>query len=111
MARVMGARVDVPRVSDGVVQRVLEKLLVLDGERLSYRALDVEQIGSVYETMMGFELKVATGRSIALRPRKAGGAPVVVDLEALLEVEASERAGWLRDQDVEGVTGAALQAL
>ena len=44
----------------GPIYRALEKLLVLDGERLSYRALDVEQIGSVYETMMGFRLELAT---------------------------------------------------
>ena len=40
-------RVRAPRISDGVIYRVLEKLLVLDGERISYRTLDVEQIGSV----------------------------------------------------------------
>ncbi len=34
-------------VPDGTIYRALEKLLVLDGERISYRALDVEQIGSV----------------------------------------------------------------
>ena len=45
---------------DGTIYRALEKLLVLDGERISYRALDVEQIGSVYETMMGFRLETAT---------------------------------------------------
>ena len=47
-------RVRPPLVSDGAVYRVLEKLLVLDGDRISYRTLDVEQIGSVYETIMGF---------------------------------------------------------
>jgi hypothetical protein len=62
--------VHLPRVSDGVVFRVLNNLLILDGERLSYRTLDVEQIGSVYETMMGFDLEVAEGRSIALKPKK-----------------------------------------
>ena len=50
-----GQAADLPRVPDGTIHRVLEKLLVLDGERISYRALDVEQIGSVYETMMGFQ--------------------------------------------------------
>ena len=40
---------------------MLQNLLILDGERLSYRTLDVEQIGSVYETMMGFNLEVAAG--------------------------------------------------
>ena len=57
-----------PCISDGVIFRVLSNLLILDGERLSYRTLDVEQIGSVYETIMGFELEVARGRSIALKP-------------------------------------------
>ena len=47
------------RVPDGTVYRALEKLLVLDGERISYRALDVEQIGSVYETMIGFRLQTS----------------------------------------------------
>ena len=31
-------------IADGVIYRVLENLLILDGERLSYRTLDVEQI-------------------------------------------------------------------
>jgi hypothetical protein len=64
--RVRGERIDAPLVSDGVVWRVLQNLLVLDGERLSYRSLDVEQIGSVYETMMGFRLEIAAGHSLAL---------------------------------------------
>ena len=54
-------RIEPPLVPDGTIYRALEKLLVLDGERISYRALDVEQIGSVYETMMGFRLEPATG--------------------------------------------------
>ena len=77
-------RVLPPLVSDGTVYRVLEKLLVLDGERLSYRTLDVEQIGSVYETIMGFRLETATGRSVAIKPAKKLGAPDTVDLDALL---------------------------
>jgi hypothetical protein len=51
-----------------VLWRVLQGLLILDGERLSYRTLDVEQIGSVYESMMGFKLERAHGPSIAVRP-------------------------------------------
>ena len=66
--RVTGERIVPPKLADGVVYRVLAKLLILDGERLSYSALDVEQIGSVYEAMMGFELIVASGPSIGLRP-------------------------------------------
>jgi hypothetical protein len=78
------ARIDPPLVPDGTIYRAFEKLLVLDGERISYRALDVEQIGSVYQTMMGFRLETATGRSIAIKAQKKYGAPTTIDLEALL---------------------------
>src|SRR5581483_8738936 len=60
--------------------------------------LDVEQIGSVYETMMGFRLETATGRSVAIRPQKKHGAPAAVDLEALLAEPAAKRAKWLQER-------------
>ncbi|MBK8257903.1 MAG: N-6 DNA methylase [Polyangiaceae bacterium] len=91
--RVMDQRFSPPRVSDGVIWRVLESLLMLGGERLSYRALDVEQIGSVYESMMGFDVRSLPGRSIAVRPKN-----VVVDLDALLQTPAAKRAAWLKEQ-------------
>jgi hypothetical protein len=99
----MGARqitegIEPPLVPDGTIFRALEKLLVLDGERISYRALDVEQIGSVYETMMGFRLETATGRSVAIKAAKKHGAPATVDLEALLAVPAAKREKWLQDR-------------
>lgn len=84
-----------PLVSDGCVYRVLEKLLVLKGERLSYRTLDVEQIGSVYETMMGFRMTVAAGASIALKPKKKGGAPIGLDLDAVLAEKPADRAKYI----------------
>ncbi len=84
-------RVDPPLVPDGTIYRALEKLLVLDGERISYRALDVEEIGSVYQGMMGFRLQTATGRSIAVKASKKWSAPTTVDLEALLALKANER--------------------
>ncbi len=90
-------RLEPPLVPDGTIYRVLEKLLVLDGERLSYRALDVEQIGSVYETMMGFRLEQATGRSIAIKAQKSFGAPTAVNLEALLGLAGDKRSKWLQD--------------
>lgn len=87
----------VPRVSDGVVYRVLQNLLILGGERLSYRTLDVEEIGSVYETMIGFTMQVAKGRSLATKPKKSHGAPAIVNLEELLQVKSAERAKWLKE--------------
>jgi hypothetical protein len=91
-------RIEPPLVPDGTIYRALEKLLVLDGERLSYRALDVEQIGSVYETMMGFRLETAAGRSVAVKAQKKYGAPTALDLEALLASPAKERAKVLQDR-------------
>jgi hypothetical protein len=97
-ARQIHERIEPPLVPDGTVYRALEKLLVLEGERISYRALDVEQIGSVYETMMGFRLETATGRSVAIKAQKKQGAPTAVDLEALLGEPAGEREKWLQDR-------------
>jgi hypothetical protein len=91
------ACMDIPRISDGIVFNVLQNLLILDGERLSYRTLDVEQIGSVYETVMGFNLEVAAGKSIAIKPAKSHGAPATINLEALLETPGKDRAKWLKE--------------
>ena len=86
-----------PRLSDGALYRVLSLLLYLEGERLSYRTLDVEQIGSVYETIMGFEMQKAPDRMIALKPAKAHGAPVHVSLDALLATKPVDRAKFLAE--------------
>ena len=96
--RQLHQRIAPPRVPDGTVYQALEKLLLLDGERISYRALDVEQIGSVYETMMGFRLEAATGRALAIRSGKKGGAPTTISLDDLLEAAPSKRAQWLQEQ-------------
>jgi hypothetical protein len=113
--RVMDEKIDPPRVSDGCIYRVLEGLLVLDGERLSYRALDVEQIGSVYEAMMGFEVERAFGFSIGVKSsnHKPGAvrADTVVNLEELLAVDGGKRSKWLKEQANCDVSGKATTAL
>jgi very-short-patch-repair endonuclease len=98
--------IEVPRVPDGVIYRMLDKLLVLDGERLSYRALDVEQIGSVYEAIMGFEVKIAQGYSIAVKPKD-----VVIDIEALLKIPSNDRAKKLKDWTELKIEGKVLAAV
>lgn len=110
--RQTGERIEPPRVPDGTVFRALEKLLVLDGERLSYRALDVEQIGSVYQTMMGFRLETATGRSLAIKAAKRLGAPTTIDLDQLLEAEPGKRDKWFKevaDRDLPAKVKAAVK--
>ncbi len=104
-------RISPPRVPDGAVYAVLEKLLVLDGERISYRALDVEQIGSVYETMMGFRLETATGRALAIRADTRGGAPTTISLDALLEQAPAQRARWLQEQSGRSLPAGVSKAL
>ena len=86
---------------------------MLDDERLSYRALDVEQIGSVYEAVMGFELHVAAGAERRNpREEKAGCARNDQPGIAAPNVSAAERNKWLKKNTDQEVTGAtALAAL
>ena len=110
-ARQIHERIDSPLVPDGTIYRALDKLLVLNGERISYRALDVEQIGSVYETMMGFRLETATGRSVAVKAAQKHGAPSVVDIEAFLEEYPAKRSKWVQDRTDRKLTDKVLKAV
>jgi hypothetical protein len=101
----------IPRVSDGVLYRVLSNLVLLDGERLSYRWLAVEQIGSVYQAIMGFSLQVASGRSIAIRPAKKHGAPATINLEALLSMAPDKRLKRFTDETDQKLAGPSAEAL
>jgi hypothetical protein len=97
--------VDPPRViavSDGCILYVLEGLMTLKSglsrERLSYRALDVEQIGSVYETVMGFTVETAAGRALAIKAGKNNHTPVFVDLEELSAAKSKDRIKFLKEE-------------
>lgn len=94
---------EAPSIDDETVARVLAKLIVFDGQRLSYRALDVEQIGSVYESLMGYDvgtdhdgrLVVKTGEdrkrtSSHYTPRSLSAPIVERALEPLLQALGSE---------------------
>lgn len=102
---------DVPKIPDGTIYRCLEKLLILDGERISYRALDVEQIGSVYETMMGFRIEKAVGTSVAIKAQKKHGAPTTISLDSLKEVAPKSRAKWIQDRADRKLTKTATDPL
>ena len=102
---------DIPLVPDLTVWRVLEHLMMLNGERLSYRTLDVEQIGSVYEAIMGFRVELTAGRSIAVRSPKRTGAAVVVDIDDLLSVKAGGRAKAVAQRTDVRLSGRAAAAL
>lgn len=83
-------------VSDGCVLRVLEGLMTLKSrggarERLSYRTLDVEQIGSVYETVMGFTVLPASGPTLAVKGGKNNRTPIFLDLAEIVPLKGEER--------------------
>lgn len=92
------AAVAVPTVDDETVFRVLEKLIVFEGQRLSYRALDVEQLGSVYEALMGYRVVRLEHDAVALRVKnKSGAARAWVEVDELLRQPANRRVAWLED--------------
>jgi hypothetical protein len=103
-------------VSDGCILRVLEGLMTLKGpagrERLSYRTLDVEQIGSVYETVMGFTVEAAPGRVLAIRAGKNNRTPVFVDLEKLIALKGKDRIKYLKEEaDRSSLSAGAAKAI
>ncbi len=87
------AKVRVPSVDDGCVFDVLHKLLYLRRERLSYRALDVEQIGSVYEGLIGYGVARLASPAVRLGPYD-----VWVETADLLAEKPAARAKWLKEK-------------
>jgi hypothetical protein len=106
---------DSPRpaeVSDECVAKVLDRLLVLGGDKLSYRTLDVEQIGSVYETVMGFTVETMDRPALAIRAGKNDKTPVFVNLNKLLAEKPNDRTKFLnKEADRSKVTDKVGKAL
>lgn len=75
-----------PRISDAAVFRTLDPLLKLGGEQVDRDALDVEHLGTAYEGLMGYEVEIARGPSLTLKPDD-----VVVDLEQLASLSGEAR--------------------
>jgi hypothetical protein len=81
-----------PPIDDGVIYDVLSRLILFKGQRLSYRTLDVEQIGSVYESLMGFHVLRVAAPAVRL-----GRAGVWVESSALRQLRPADRHKWLAD--------------
>lgn len=101
------AHVRVPSVDDLTIYRVLERLLFLERQRLSYRALDVEQIGSVYEALMGYHVARLPAPAVCLRPQRAKC--VWVTATEVRAIPKAQRAAFLQDET--GLTKAAATKL
>lgn len=90
--------VGVPTVDDETVFRVLERLMYLEGQRLSYKVLSVEQIGSVYEALMGYGVERLGAAAVccghkSLQKGSTGG--VWVEAGPVLATSASGRSKFL----------------
>lgn len=94
----------VAKLTDGCLLRILDGLMTVreaktrERQRLSYRTLDVEQIGSVYETVMGFTIEIAGGRVLAIRAGDNNRTPVFADLDALVRLKPADRTKYLKEQ-------------
>ena len=80
------ANVELPSIDDDTVYRVLHRLVVFKGQRLSYRSLDVEQIGAVYESLMGYHVLRTVSPAVRL-----GSHRVWVEAEEVLGMKATDR--------------------
>jgi hypothetical protein len=98
-------------IKDGAILRILEGLMTIEAkavtgekvrERLSYRSLDVEQIGSVYEIVMGFKVELASGPMIAIKGEK--NLPVFVEIAALEKKKGADRQKLLKESGVAPTT-------
>lgn len=106
-------------IRDGALLRILEGLMTIEArsvtgervrERLSYRGLDVEQIGSVYETVMGFTVEAVSGRSLAIRGGKNNRTPVFIALEELAATKPKDRIKYLREHSDRGQFSASVKS-
>jgi hypothetical protein len=93
------AEVKVPTVDDGTVFVLLRSLLVFQGQRLSYRTLDVEQIGSVYEALMGYQVSQCESPAIAIKINgKRGAAKYWLEPEIVISRPVRLRVKWLQEE-------------
>jgi hypothetical protein len=93
-----------PSIDDGTVHRVLHRLVVFKGQRLSYRTLDVEQIGSVYESLMGYHVLRLTSAAVRL-----GKFNVWIESGAVRALTPTDRARYFKETC--GLSPAASQAI
>ena len=87
------SEVQTPLIDDGVIHAVLRRLLLFQGQRLSYRALDVEQIGSVYESLMGYRVIQVESSAVRLGKNR-----VWAETAWLREQSNTDRKKWLKEQ-------------
>ena len=103
------AQSQVPTVDDETIYQVLRNLVYLGNERLSYRNLYEEQIGSVYEALMGYYTMRVESPSVRIKPSDSKVAPIWLSAEELLNVKPAQRSKWLKE--TAGLRGARAKNL
>ena len=106
-----GARIDADLVDDHTVYEILTAIQVVEGRPISFRALTVEQIGHVYESLLDHSAVTATTPVLGLVGTTRGMEPEVPldELEAarltgdgalldLLEEKTGKKSAWLTDR-------------
>ena len=94
------AQVLLPTIDDKTIYEVLHGLIVLDGQRLSYRDLSVEQIGAVYESLMGYRVSKVSGPAVRLGKNR-----VWVEIRELRSSSKQDQKKLLEDRcDVSAAT-------
>lgn len=81
-----------PLVDDAAIHAVLQRLVLFEGQRLSYRALGVEQIGSVYESLMGYNVLRTASPAVRLGKNR-----VWVEAVQLRDRKPTDRKKWLKE--------------
>lgn len=98
------AQLDVGVVDDFTVLVVLRHLQIADGQRISFRSLDVEQIGHVYEALLDHSAVVVPEEQVAVLGLvgRAGDEPEVplVELEGWATTSDEELGTQLADRGV-----------
>ena len=87
------AEVQLPSIDDETLYLALQKLVMLDGQRLSYRSLSEEQLGSCYEGLLGYHIVRVGTPAVRMRPEGVWLTP-----DEVLTEKPGRRAAYLVDR-------------
>jgi len=82
-------------IDDRTVLLLLDALQLFKGRKLSYKALDVEQIGHVYEGLLEQTAEQVTGVSVQLKGSTRSITPII-SLDAIEELSFLDRPGLIK---------------
>lgn len=87
-------------INNKSVERVLRKLLRKGGEKIDYSLFHLEQMGSMYEEIIGFRVDLVNSTSVGIvykPPRQSNSITLLFEAEILLSQSPNKRDKWLDD--------------